>query len=189
MKKNFIFLLLLFVNSNSFAHETDIRQDIKMQIEIEAPASKVWSIVKNFRDLNWNNNVINESNESNENRNNNKIGSTRMLRLDIPHVILTEELKRYDNKEMSYKYKINEIKEIDKEKPELPLSYFTAHLYINKKEGNRSIVTWEASYYISRIPDIEDDKSYTNSYFAKTNNMVKSLIQSGLKSLKEEVER
>lgn len=102
--KNFIFLIpiLLFYPLGSQAHGP-VRELIKATVIIYAPANEVWDVIKDFGDMSWHPSI-----KSIEAVNGNEKGDIRILTLKGGGTI-TEELKRYKDEKMEYKYNISKI--------------------------------------------------------------------------------
>ena len=52
----FVVTLLFFFSTTSFAHGPS-RQKVSEKIQINVESSKVWNIVKNFKDFKWNSEI------------------------------------------------------------------------------------------------------------------------------------
>ncbi len=143
----FVSLALLFFTAITSAHGP-VRGKLTAAISIDAPAEKVWDIVKNYDDLSWLP-VI----ESTKADNGNEKGSVRVLTLKEGGTI-TEELKAYKADKMSYKYKITEMSTTktiqhagqDEDIPVVPVENYQATITV-KAKGSKSEVTWVATYY------------------------------------------
>ena len=88
-------VLLSFFTAIASAHGP-VRQKAEEQITINAPAEKVWSIIKNYGDMSWHPDIFNTTEEGG-----NKKGAIRVLTLKDGGTI-KEELKKYDEAKMSY---------------------------------------------------------------------------------------
>ena len=73
MLKKFITVFIFSILSISVLAHGPSRQKVSLDLDINAPASKVWEIVSNFENFNWNDEV----NKSNSNGN--EIGSERVI--------------------------------------------------------------------------------------------------------------
>ena len=115
---------------------------------IDAPAEKVWDIIKNYDDMSWHPSIKNATADKG-----NKKGSVRTLTLSNGGTI-TEQLKDYKADKMSYKYKITKMSSVgtvhhagqDESIPVLPVDNYAATLSV-KDKGGKSEVTWVATYY------------------------------------------
>ena len=67
-----LFFLVIFFTSDAYSHGPS-RQKVSEKIEIDASSSKVWLIVKDFKNFKWNPNIQETKSKSNE------IGSEREL--------------------------------------------------------------------------------------------------------------
>jgi len=110
------------------------RQKVTETIAIDAPADKVWAIVKDFNALkNWHPAVA----ESPADKGNEE-GSVRQLKLKSGGA-LTETLEAYDATKMRYSYRA-------KDGGALPVTNYTSTIAV-KAEGNGSVVEWRGAFY------------------------------------------
>jgi mxaD protein len=185
MKKNYFVFLLFFFSAFAVAHGP-VRQDTTEAITINAPAEKVWGIIKNYGDMSWLPSV-----KSTEEKGGNEKGATRVLTLKDGGTI-TEELKKYDDAKMSYSYKITEmstaktITHAGKEEkvPVVPVDNYSATITV-EGQGATSTVHWKAGYY----------RAYTNNEppeemnEATANAAVKAIFTAGLNNIKALAEK
>lgn len=187
MKKIYLSLaLLLSLFTTAVNAHGPVRQDTDETITINAPAEKVWSIIKNYDDMSWLPAVA-----STEGKGSFEKGAIRVLTLKDGGSI-TEELKKYDDKKMSYAYKITEmstaktITHAGKEEkvPALPVDNYSATITV-KAEGSNAVVNWKANYY--RAYTNNDPPAEMNESAANTS--VKAVLSEGLKNLKALAEK
>lgn len=185
MKKNYFALLLFFFSTLAFAHGP-VRQDTDESITINAPADKVWGIIKNYGDMSWLPPV-----KSTDIKGGNEKGAVRVLTLQDGGTI-TEELKKYDDTKMSYSYKITDmstaktITHAGKEEkvPVVPVDNYSATITV-EGHGATSSVRWKAGYY----------RAYTNNEppeemnEATANAAIKGIFTTGLNNLKALAEK
>ena len=148
MKKTSLLLsaLLLMVTGLVHAHGP-VRAKLTATISIDAPADKVWGIIKNFDDMSWHPAIQHVKGEGT-----NAKGAVRTLKLE--HGTITEELKAYDDSKKTYKYKITDMSSVgsikhsgqDEHIPILPVGNYAAELSVTDK-GGKSEVEWVATYY------------------------------------------
>lgn len=149
MKKTSLFVsaaLLLFTGIVN-AHGP-VRGKMTASITIDAPAAKVWEVIKNYDDMSWHPSI-----KSVQGDGSNKKGAVRTLTLTNDGTI-TEELKSHDDKKMSYKYKITDMSSTgtikhagqDEEIPVLPVGNYAAEISV-KDKGGKAEVDWVATYY------------------------------------------
>ncbi|MDD5460176.1 MAG: SRPBCC family protein [Methylococcales bacterium] len=146
-------VLLSFFTAIASAHGP-VRQKAEEQITINAPAEKVWSIIKNYGDMSWHPDIFNTTAEGD-----NKKGAIRVLTLKDGGTI-KEELKKYDEAKMSYSYKIVGMSTaktithagVEEKVPVLPVDNYSATIEVEPK-GDTSVVSWTAGYY----------RAYTNN--------------------------
>jgi mxaD protein len=187
MKKvTFIASALLFLFTAGANAHGPVRQKTEEQITINAPAEKVWAIIKDFGDMSWLPAVGNTTSEGG-----NKKGATRVLTLKDGGSI-TEELKKYDEAKMSYAYKITEMSTaktithagVEEKVPALPVDNYSASIEVEAK-GDTSVVSWTAGYYrayTNNNPPVEMNEETANAAVA-------TVIKTGLISLKTLAEK
>lgn len=163
-----------------------VRQKANETIKINAPAEKVWGIIKNYNDMSWLPAVASVSaKDSNED------GAIRVLTLKDGGTI-TEELKKHDDAKMMYSYKITEMstkKTIsvngqDEKVPVLPVDNYAADIQV-KADGANSTVTWKAGYYrafMNNNPPEEMNEKVANA-------AVEGIFKAGLSNLKALAEK
>lgn len=125
-----------------------VRAKLTASLSIDAPAAKVWDLIKNYDDMSWHPSI-----KSVKATNGNNKGSVRTLTLTSGGTI-TEELKSHEDSKMAYKYKITEMSSTgtikhagqDEELPVLPVGNYAAELSVTEK-GGKSEVEWVATYY------------------------------------------
>ena len=177
-----VFSVIFLMFSTAANAHGPVRQKIKEVVKINAPADKVWGIIKNFDDLSWL-----PAADGTKGDGGNKKGATRVITLKDGGTI-TEELKKYDDKKMSYKYKIKDmsivktIQHSGKEEkiPVLPVSNYAASITV-KSKGGGSEVTWKAGYYrgyMNNNPPKELNEDAANS-------AVGGVLKAGLANLKK----
>ncbi len=187
MKKSYLcipFLPFLFVAAAQ-AHGP-VRQKVEEQITINAPAQKVWGIIKEYGDMSWlpavKNTTVNGGNTE---------GATRVLTLQDGGTI-TEELKKYDEGKMSYAYKITEMSTAktithagaEEKVPVLPVDNYAASIDLEAK-GESTLVTWKAGFYrayVNNNPPPEMNEEVANT-------AVKGIFKAGLENLKSLAEK
>ncbi len=110
------------------------RQKVTEIIAIDAPADKVWAIVRDFSALkNWHPAVA----ESPADKGNEE-GSVRQIKLRNGGA-LTESLEAYDATKMRYSYRA-------KDGGALPVTNYTSTITV-KAEGSGSVVEWRGAFY------------------------------------------
>ena len=183
--KNYFALLMFLFSSFAYAHGP-VRQDTDETITINAPADKVWGIIKNFGDMSWLPPV-----KSTDLKGGNEKGAVRVLTLQDGGTI-TEEMKKYDADKMSYSYKITDmstaktITHAGKEEkvPVVPVDNYSATITV-EAQGATASVRWKAGYY----------RAYTNNEppeemnEAAANAAIKGIFTAGLNNLKALAEK
>lgn len=125
-----------------------VRGKLTATITIDAPAAKVWEVIKNYDDMSWHPGIKSVKGDGSNNK-----GAVRTLTLANGGTI-TEELKSHDDKKMAYKYKITEMSSTgtikhagqDEEIPVLPVGNYAAEISVADK-GGKAEVEWVATYY------------------------------------------
>jgi mxaD protein len=163
-----------------------VRQKVEEEITINAPAQKVWDIIKNFDDMSWLPAV-----KSTSGKGGNEKGATRELTLKDGGTI-TEELKKYDDAGKTYAYKITEMSTAktithagaEEKVPVFPVDNYAANIEVEAK-GETSVVSWKAGFY----------RAYTNNNppaemnEEAANTAVKGVFKDGLENLKKLAEK
>jgi carbon monoxide dehydrogenase subunit G len=187
MNKSYLCIPLFAFLFTAVAHaHGPVRQKVDEDITINAPAQKVWGIIKDFGDMSWlppvNGTTVKGGNTE---------GSTRILTLQDGGTI-TEELKKYDEAKMSYAYKITEMSKAktishagaDVDVPVLPVDNYAASIDLEAK-GETTVVKWKAGFY----------RAYTNNNppaemnEEAANTAVKAVFKAGLENLKKLAEK
>ena len=178
-------VLLFFFAAIASAHGP-VRQQAEEQITINAPAEKVWALIKNFDDMSWLPSVSNTAAEGGNTK-----GATRVLTLNDGGTI-KEELKKYDETKMSYSYKITEMSTAktithagaEEKVPVLPVDNYSATIKVEAK-GDTSVVNWKAGYYrayTNNNPPAEMNEETANA-------AVNAILKTGLINLKTLAEK
>ena len=180
MKKISLLAFFLFLFSAvTYAHGP-VRGKMTATIDIEAPAADIWDVIKNFDDMSWHPGIANT-----EGTGGNEKGATRVLTLAGGGTI-TEFLKKYDAKKMSYTYKITDMSIVktiqhsgqDEDVPVLAVDNYQGKLTV-KKKGNASVVIWIATYYrgyMNNNPPVELNEETADE-------QVTAVLKAGLTSL------
>jgi len=180
MKKISLLAFFLFLFSAvTYAHGP-VRGKMTATIDIEAPAADIWDVIKNFDDMSWHPGIANT-----EGTGGNEKGATRVLTLAGGGTI-TEFLKKYDAKKMSYTYKITDMSIVktiqhsgqDEDVPVLAVDNYQGKLTV-KKKGNASVVIWIATYYrgyMNNNPPVELNEETADE-------QVTAVLKEGLTSL------
>lgn len=187
MKKIFLPLTALLLFTGLANAHGPVRQDTDETITINAPAEKVWGLMKDFGDIAaWHSEVFTSPAEGG-----NVKGGKRVLTLKDGNTV-TEELKNYNEDKLSYAYKITEMSTVktinyagvDEKVPAIPVANFSATITVEPK-GDTSEVHWKAGYY----------RAYTNNNppeemnEATANAAVKNFVMTGLIDLKNLAEK
>ncbi len=167
--------LLLIVSALCFASHAlahgPTRQKVTETININAPADKVWAVIKDFDALkNWHPAV-----EASPADKGNAEGSVRMLALKGGGK-LEESLESYDEKARKYSYRA-------KDGGALPVTNYSSTIQV-KADGANAIVEWRGAFYRAYPnndpPKGQDDEAAVTA--------VTGVYKSGLTNLKKVAE-
>ena len=178
--------VLFFLFAATVNAHGPVRQKVKEDIKINAPAEKVWEIIKNYDDMSWLPAIASTKSDAG-----NKKGAIRVLTLKDGGSI-TEELKKYNDKKMEYAYKITEMSTAktithsgkEEKVPVLPVSNYAASIEV-KAKGDGSVVIWKAGYYrayMNNNPPAEMNEEAANT-------AVTAILKAGLENLKALAEK
>lgn len=183
MKKTYFALssLLLFLFATVVYAHGPVRQDSNESITINAPADKVWGLIKNFGDMSWHPAI-----QSVDAKGGNDKGAVRTLTLREGGTI-TEELKKYDEAKMSYSYKITDMSTaktithagVEEKVPAVPVANYSATISV-EGQGDTSTVKWKAGYYRAYTNNNPPDEMNETA----ANAAIKTIFTNGLNSLK-----
>ncbi|OAI14676.1 hypothetical protein A1359_10290 [Methylomonas lenta] len=162
-----------------------VRAKMTATITIDAPAAKVWEVIKDYDDMSWHPAIKSVKGDSSNNK-----GAMRTLTLANGGTI-TEELKSHDDKKMAYKYKITEMSSTgtikhagqDEELPVLPVGNYAAEISVEDK-GGKAEVEWVATYYrayVNNNPPAELNEEAADK-------AVSEVLTSGLEALAKKVD-
>lgn len=176
---------LSFFAATASAHGP-VRQKLERDIEVNAPAAKVWAVIKNYDDMSWLPGV-----SKTEAKGGNAEGATRVLTLKDGGKI-TEELKKYDEAKMSYAYRITDLsthKEIthsgqNEKIPVLPVTDYSASISVEAK-GDKSLVKWKAGFYRAYMNNNPPEEMNEEA----ANKAVGDIFKAGLDSIKSLAEK
>ena len=161
-----------------------VRAKMTATISIDAPADKVWDVIKNFDDMSWHPRVVSVKGDSSNSK-----GDHRTLTFEKGYTV-TEELKAYDDSKRSYKYKITDMDSTgtikhagqDEKIPVLPVENYAAEIAVEDK-GGKAEVEWVATYYrayVNNNPPAELNEEAADE-------AVKLVLTSGLEALAKKV--
>ncbi|MGZ4958378.1 MAG: SRPBCC family protein [Methylomonas sp.] len=184
MKKTSLFVsaaLCLFAGTVN-AHGP-VRAKMTATVTIDAPAAKVWDVIKNYDDMSWHPAIKSVKGDGTNNK-----GAVRTLTL--ANGTITEELKAYDAAKMNYKYKITDMSSTgtikhagqDESIPVLPVGNYAADISVEDK-GGKAEVEWVATYYrayVNNNPPAELNEEAADK-------AVSEVLKTGLESLAKKV--
>lgn len=155
----------------AFAHGPT-RQKVTESVTVDAPAARVWALIKDFDALQrWHPAV-----EASPADKGNTEGSVRQLKLKGGGE-LTETLEAYDEAKMRYSYRA-------KDKGALPVTNYTSTISV-KAEGDKSVVEWRGAFYRGH-PNNDPPPDQNDEAAVKA---VTGVYQAGLANLKALAEK
>ena len=158
-----------------------VRQKMKENIKIDASVDVVWDKLKDFGVVSWLPMV-----ESIDATGKNTKGATRILTLKEGGTI-SEKLKKYDEKKMSYSYKITDMSVVNTihhsgvEEPikVLPVTDYTSTIMV-KEDGEGAEVIWSAAYYRGYMNNNPPEELNEDA----ARNAIQTVFRAGLENLK-----
>jgi carbon monoxide dehydrogenase subunit G len=177
---------MFFASSLAVAHGP-VRQKAEEEVVINAPAEKVWGLIKDYGNMSWHPGISSVANQDG-----NKKGAVRVLTLTSGGTI-TEELKKYDEAKMSYSYKITEMSTAqtithagaEEHVPVLPVHDYAATIGVEAQGADKAKVFWKAAYYRAYMNN--DPPAEMNEEVA--NKAVENVLKTGLANLKTLAEK
>lgn len=158
--------------TTAYAHGPT-RQKVQKQVEINAPADKVWAVVGNFQDMSWLPVVA-----KTEGAGGNDKDATRKLTLKDGGVV-EEKLEQYDAAGLTYHYVITNV-----DVKILPVTNYSSKITV-KADGDKSTVTWWGAFYRG-YPNNDPPAELSDEAGVKA---VGGLYEEGLAALKDKVEK
>lgn len=135
MLKKFITVFIFSILSISVLAHGPSRQKVSLDLDINAPASKVWEIVSNFENFNWNDEV----NKSNSNGN--EIGSERVISFKNGSKI-KQKLEKINEEKMMISWRV-----IETDNKVLPVNSYAAKVFIKSTDNNKTKVSYKSGFY------------------------------------------
>ncbi len=166
-----IFSIFILSPLEGFSHGPS-RQKVSESITVNASAEKVWEIVKNFKDFNWNIDVKNCS------ASDNKIGSERTIEF-INGSILKQKLEKLDDKKLMIGWRVTET-----DNKMLPVNSYAAKIFITSKDDNTSQVKYKAGFYRGFMGNDPPEELNDENSKKKVQNFIKKSLN-GLKKFAE----
>lgn len=153
------------------------QQKVTKQIQIAAPAEKVWALINDFCSIEiWHPAVY-----SCKSSGGNDPGATRLLTLgEDGGPQLHEELQKYETGKMSYQYKITKT-----DMAVLPVTMYSGSITVRDNSDNTSTVEWTGGFYRGHPhsnppPELNDEAAV---------NAITGVYDAGLVSIKKLAER
>ena len=166
-----ILSILILIPYESSSHGPS-RQKVSETILIKASASKVWEIVKNFKDFKWNDDVKNCS------ASDNKIGSERVIEF-VDGSIVKQKLEKLNDEKLMIGWRV-----IETDNKMLPVNSYAAKIFITPKDENTSQVKYKAGFYRGFMGNDPPEELNDENSKKKVENFIKKSL-SGLKKFAE----
>jgi hypothetical protein len=168
-------VFLLVFPAAALAHGPS-RQKVTEEITVNAPSVMVWDLISDFCAIaEWHPAVV-----ECEGQGGNTPGATRRLTIGEPGgPEIHEELQKFDNDKMTYKYKITQTDDAV-----LPVTTYSAFLSVSDNGDGTSTVKWRGGFYRAYPnnnppPQLNDEAALT---------AVTGVYKAGLEGIKELVE-
>lgn len=166
-----LFAVALLVPVSASAHGPT-RQKVVSQIQINAPADKVWEVIGNFQDMSWH-----PAFAKTEGTGGNDANATRVLTLASGGTI-SEKLLKHDKDSRALSYEITEV-----DVKVVPVTNYGATISV-KGTAEKSIVEWRGSFYRGFVnndppPELSDEAAV---------KAITGVFQTGLAALKAKLE-
>jgi len=149
------------------------RQKTQQEVEINAPADKVWKAVGNFQDASWIPVV-----EKTEGQGGNEKGATRKLTLKGGGTV-EEVLDSYDEADKTFHYRITNV-----DVKVLPVTNYSSKVTVTP-DGDKTKVVWWGAFYRG-YPNNDPPAELSDEAAVKA---VNGLYRTTLDSLKEKLEK
>ena len=170
-----IVMLSVTVCVSALAHGPS-RQKVTKEINVNAPAAKVWALIADFCSIeHWHPAVGACRGEGGK-----EPGATRSLTIGSDGgPVIDEELQKYNDEMMMYKYKITHT-----DNSVLPVTTYSAFLSVHDNGDETATVRWRGGFYRAYPnnnppPELNDEAAL---------NAVTAVYDAGLASIKEIIE-
>lgn len=174
-RRDFVLLALCGSFAAGASAHGPARLKVELDVEVNAPADKVWARVGNFQDMSWHPAVASSTGSGGS-----AAEATRVLVLKGDGSPTIEEaLKKHDAAGMSYAYKITKV-----DVAVLPVSNYASTLAVEATGAGKSRVVWKGAFYRGfpsndPPPNLNDDAAI---------QAVTGVYRAGLDALKAEME-
>ena len=167
----FVVTLLFFFSTTSFAHGPS-RQKVSEKIQINVESSKVWNIVKNFKDFKWNS-VITECSASK-----NSVGSERVIEFSNGSKV-KQKLEKLDENKMMIGWRI-----IETDNKMLPVNSYAAKVFVKNNDDDTSTINYKAGFYRGFMGNDPPEELNDENSKKKVQEFIKKSLE-GLKEIAE----
>jgi hypothetical protein len=176
-------VLMLAVALTTFTQATlahgPSRQKVTKEVVVNAPASKVWSIIDNFCAIeDWHPAVFHADCDCSTGT---TVGATRVLTIaQEGGPKIHEELQKFDAEKMTLKYKISKT-----DNAVIPVTTYSAFLSVTANEDGTSTVKWRGGFYRA-YPNNDPPAELNDEAAVKA---VSAVYEAGLANIKSLAEK
>lgn len=172
-KHKFSFILtLLFLFSTTLSAHGPSRQKVSEKIQINAESSKVWSIVKNFKDFKWNSEITECSASKNS------VGSERVIEFSNGSKV-KQKLEKLDENKMMIGWRI-----IETDNKMLPVNSYAAKVFVKNNDDDTSTINYKAGFYRGFMGNDPPEELNDENSKKKVQEFIKKSLE-GLKEIAE----
>ena len=172
-KNKFLLLLILlfFFSTTLYAHGPS-RQKVSEKIQINAESSKVWEIVKNFKDFKWNSEITQCSASKNS------VGSERVIEFSNGSKV-KQKLEKLDENKMMIGWRI-----IETDNKMLPVNSYAAKVFVKNNDDDTSTINYKAGFYRGFMGNDPPEELNDENSKKKVQEFIKKSLE-GLKEIAE----
>ena len=171
LKNSIALFVILVFSTHSYGHGPS-RQKVSESIEINAPSDKVWKIVSDFNNFNWNESVEKITASSNA------VGAERTIFFKSGESI-KQKLEKIDESKMMVNWRI-----IETDNKVLPVNSYSAKIFVKPKDDKTKVI-YKSGFYRGFMGN--DPPAELNDESSK--KKVKIFIVENLNGLKKIIEK
>ena len=170
--KLFVLIVLIVLFYNDVNAHGPSRQKVNEKIEINTNPKKVWEIVKNFTEYDWNSSIKKVVAENNE------VGAERKLEFDKGKFV-KQKLEKIDETKKLISWRI-----IETSNDIMPVNSYSAKVFVKEGENGKTIVNYKAGFYRGFMGNDPPEALNDENSKKKVSNFIKNSLK-GLKSIAE----
>jgi len=165
------FIILNFLQSEVFAHGPT-RQKVSQSMNVNAEIMMVWKIISNFKEFNWNPEIIETIAESNN------VGSERVLKFKDGKKI-TQKLEKINEEKKIISWRITET-----DNDILPVNSYGAKISVKLEEDGTTNINYKAGFYRGFMGNDPPEELNDENSKKKVSKFIKKSLE-GLKKIAE----